>query len=200
MCNGILAGLVAITAPCDTVEPWAAIVIGLIGGVLYSFWSRLIVALNIDDPLEASGVHYINGVWGVLAPIIFDSQRGFVSGSPDMGKYLGVQVYGIICVTLWSIVFALLFFLPCQYFDVLKYHPVMELFGAHRFKSGEITDAFLNEARHFNTKKFDSENAVGPIIEGKDGDIRPASSNESDGKSPISLSGEVRKTAKVSHE
>jgi Amt family ammonium transporter len=90
MCNGILAGLVAITAACDTVEPWAAICIGVIGGILYSFWSRLMIELNIDDPLEASAVHYVNGVWGLLSLIIFDSNRGFVSGSPDMGKYLGI--------------------------------------------------------------------------------------------------------------
>ena len=50
----------------------------------------MLLELLIDDPIEASGVHYVNGVWGILACIIFDSQRGFVSGNPDMGKYLGI--------------------------------------------------------------------------------------------------------------
>lgn len=81
MCNGILAGLVAITAACDQVEPWAAICIGVIGGLIYSFFSKMILALNIDDPLEAASVHYANGVWGILSCFVFDSSKGFVSGN-----------------------------------------------------------------------------------------------------------------------
>ena len=161
--NGILAGLVAVTAACDTVEPWAAVVIGLIGGILYSLWIRLITELYIDDPIEASGVHYVNGVWGVLACIIFDSQKGFVSGNPDMGKYLGVQVYGIICITLWSMFWALAFFLPCRWLGVLKYHPVIEMLGVHRFKMGDLPDAFLKEIRQFAKKNDDFEN--GPYLQ-----------------------------------
>lgn len=81
MGNGILAGLVAITAPCDAVEPWAAVCIGTIGGFIYCFFSKFILAMNIDDPLEAASVHYANGVWGILSCVIFDSSKGFVSGN-----------------------------------------------------------------------------------------------------------------------
>lgn len=84
-CNGLLAGLVAVTAPCDAIEPWAAVCIGIIAGLLYSCFSKLLLTLNIDDPLEAASVHYINGIWGYLSCFIFDSTRGFVSGSPLMG-------------------------------------------------------------------------------------------------------------------
>ena len=72
MSNGILAGLVAITAGCDVVEPWAAICIGVIAGFVYSFFSKFIMAMNVDDPLEAASVHFANGVWGILSLIIFD--------------------------------------------------------------------------------------------------------------------------------
>jgi len=65
--------LVAVTASCDVIEPWAAICIGIIAGIVYSLFSRLLLALNIDDPLEAASVHYANGVWGTLACFIFDS-------------------------------------------------------------------------------------------------------------------------------
>ncbi len=82
--------MVAITAGCDVVEPWAAICIGTIAGIVYSFFSKFVLAMNIDDPLEAASVHYANGVWGVLSCIIFDSSKGFVSGNPAMGQYLGV--------------------------------------------------------------------------------------------------------------
>jgi Amt family ammonium transporter len=72
MINGMLAGLVAITAPCAFVEPWAAMVIGSIAAVLVVesvfFFER---KLKIDDPVGAISVHGVNGVWGVLSVGIF---------------------------------------------------------------------------------------------------------------------------------
>jgi Amt family ammonium transporter len=71
MCNGMLAGLVAITAPCAFVDPWAAALIGAIAGVLVVlsvfFWE----ARGIDDPVGAISVHGVNGLWGVLSVGIF---------------------------------------------------------------------------------------------------------------------------------
>ena len=72
------------------IEPWAAIIIGFIAAFLYSCFSRLLIELNIDDPLEAASVHYINGTWGLISCAIFDMNKGFCSGSPQMGEYLGV--------------------------------------------------------------------------------------------------------------
>ena len=57
MSNGILAGLVSITAPCPATEPWAAIVIGMIGGVVYFFGVKLLEKLRIDDVVLAIPVH-----------------------------------------------------------------------------------------------------------------------------------------------
>ena len=72
MANGMLAGLVAITAPCAFVAPWAAAVIGIIAGVLVIeavfFVER---KLKVDDPVGAIGVHGVNGIFGVLAVGIF---------------------------------------------------------------------------------------------------------------------------------
>jgi Amt family ammonium transporter len=71
LCNGMLAGLVAITAPCAFVDPWAGALIGAIAGVLvvYSvfFWE----ARGVDDPVGAVSVHGVNGLWGVLSVGIF---------------------------------------------------------------------------------------------------------------------------------
>jgi len=130
------------------VEPWAAVCIGIIAGFLYSFFSKLIVALNIDDPLDATSVHYANGVWGLLSCFVFDSSKGFVSGNTSaIGPYVGVQIYGSICVTLWGIVMAFLYFGICGYFGWLRYHPLYEYVGAHRLKMGDITQKFLTEIR-----------------------------------------------------
>jgi ammonium transporter, Amt family len=70
-CNGMLAGLVAITAPCAFVDPWAAAVIGLVAGwlvvVSVFFWERV----GVDDPVGAISVHGVNGLWGVISVGIF---------------------------------------------------------------------------------------------------------------------------------
>ena len=68
MVNGMLAGLVAITAPCAFVDPWAAAVIGSIAGVLVVLACGFIDSkLHIDDPVGAIAVHGVNGIWGVLS-------------------------------------------------------------------------------------------------------------------------------------
>ena len=61
--NGALSGLVAITAGCAVVEPWAAVVIGIIAGWLYIYASGLLIRLRIDDAVDAIPVHMVNGAW-----------------------------------------------------------------------------------------------------------------------------------------
>jgi len=70
--NGMLAGLVAITAPCAFVQPWAAAVIGIVAGLLV-VWAVLFVEnrLKIDDPVGAVAVHGVNGLWGVISLGLF---------------------------------------------------------------------------------------------------------------------------------
>jgi len=72
MCNGMLAGLVAITAPCAFVAPWAAVLIGACAGVLV-IWSCLFFerVVKVDDPVGAISVHGVNGMWGVLSLGLF---------------------------------------------------------------------------------------------------------------------------------
>lgn len=72
MCNGMLAGLVAITAPCAFVDTWAAVLIGAVAGVLVVF-SAVIVEekLKVDDPVGAISVHGVNGMWGIIALGLF---------------------------------------------------------------------------------------------------------------------------------
>jgi Amt family ammonium transporter len=91
-CNGMLAGLVAITASCAFVAPWAAIIIGAVAGVLvvYSveFWDRR----HIDDPCGAISVHGVNGAWGVLAVGLFaDGTYGQGWNGAKLNNLHGVQ-------------------------------------------------------------------------------------------------------------
>ncbi len=87
MCNGMLAGLVAITAPCAFVDTWAAAVIGAIAGTLlvYSvfFWERV----GVDDVVGAVSVHGMNGLWGVISLGLFaNGKYGAGPALPD-GKF-----------------------------------------------------------------------------------------------------------------
>lgn len=82
--NGLLAGLVAITAPCAFVDTWAALVIGLIAGVLVCFATFGLEKMKIDDPVGAVPVHLVNGAFGVLAVGIF------ANGNPDTAAWNGV--------------------------------------------------------------------------------------------------------------
>lgn len=83
--NGILAGLVAITAPCAFVDSWAAVVIGLVAGVWVCIATGLLDKLKVDDPVGAVPVHLFNGMWGVLAVGIF------ANGNPDTALWNGVD-------------------------------------------------------------------------------------------------------------
>ncbi len=106
--NGALAGLVAITAPCAYVEPWAALVIGAFAGYFVVRGVELLDKLQIDDPVGAFPVHGICGIWGTLCVGIFGksalglANNGFIySGNP---MQLGVQIVGSVSTVAFVIV------------------------------------------------------------------------------------------------
>lgn len=78
--NGLLAGLVAITAPCAFVDPWAAVVIGIIAGVWVCIAAVLLDKVHIDDPVGAVPVHFGNGIWGVLSVGLFANGAAATAG------------------------------------------------------------------------------------------------------------------------
>jgi len=103
--NGILGGLVAITAGADQMSPTDAILIGGIAGALIVFAVSLIDKLKLDDPVGAIAVHLICGVWGTLAVGIFGN---LASGSQFLSQLFGVAVYAIFCiVTSFIIIYTL---------------------------------------------------------------------------------------------
>ncbi len=93
LCNGMLAGLVAITAPCAFVDPWAAAVIGAVAGYIVVisvfFWERM----GIDDPVGAISVHGVNGIWGVLSVGIFATGQ-YGAGWNGVVRDSMIQAYG----------------------------------------------------------------------------------------------------------
>jgi Amt family ammonium transporter len=103
--NGALAGLVGITAPCAFVEPWAAIIIGAVSGVIVVFGVLLLDKLRIDDLVGAIPVHGFNGIWGTVAVGLFGRQtlglahNGLFYGGGVL--QFGIQVLGVMTVVVF---------------------------------------------------------------------------------------------------
>ncbi len=104
--NGILAGLVAITAPCASVSPAWSLAIGFIAGVLVVLAVDVIeTRFKVDDPVGAISVHGICGAWGTVAVGLFAAEGGlFTSGSLSL---LGTQLTGVVAT--FAFVFPLMF-------------------------------------------------------------------------------------------
>jgi Amt family ammonium transporter len=94
--NGTLAGLVAITAPCNIVSTANSVVIGLIAGVLVVFAVLFFDKVKVDDPVGALSVHLVNGMWGTLAVGLFATEGGLFTGG-GVAQTL-TQVKGILAV------------------------------------------------------------------------------------------------------
>mmetsp|Transcript_18903 Transcript_18903/g.26319 ORF Transcript_18903/g.26319 Transcript_18903/m.26319 type:complete len:497 (-) Transcript_18903:344-1834(-) len=124
--NGVLAGLVSITAPCATVEPWAAMMIGIIGSGVYLGASAGIKACGIDDPLDAFPVHGACGVWGVLSVGIFSTRSnisrayGFDNDAVETGNQFRNQLIAVIVIAAWVVATSSLIFFPLKFAGLLR--------------------------------------------------------------------------------
>lgn len=84
--NGLLSGLVGITAGCAVLEPFAAVLVGFTSGVVYYICSHLLLHFKIDDPLEASCVHFSSGVVGTIAVGLFATETNIQRAYPKTFK------------------------------------------------------------------------------------------------------------------
>lgn len=98
--NGVLAGLVGITAGCNVVSPYSALLIGLVAGVLVDVAVVLIDRMGIDDPVGAIAVHGINGAWGTLAVGLFAMEGGLFTGG-GIDQFI-VQLTGLVAIIAMS--------------------------------------------------------------------------------------------------
>mmetsp|Transcript_108315 Transcript_108315/g.151236 ORF Transcript_108315/g.151236 Transcript_108315/m.151236 type:complete len:526 (+) Transcript_108315:65-1642(+) len=165
LCNGILAGLVSITAGCGNMECGSAFATGLIGGIVYQGSSMLLQKLKIDDPVDASPVHGFCGIWGVLACGFFDWGKGVDhyhgwSGFGCMantdkscktgigGTAIGAQFILVCMVIVWSGILSAIIF------------ALLKLTGTLRV-SEEVEDVGMDSHHHSPPKAYAME-AQGP--------------------------------------
>jgi Amt family ammonium transporter len=171
--NSVLAGLVAVTAGCSVVYPWAAIIIGAVAGIVYNLGSWVSLKLHLDDPLDAIAVHAWNGTWGVIAVGFFASQRLIQSAygartdnGEDRLKYgcfmtggdgnlLGAQLIEVIWIAGWTAVNMGLFFGLLRVAGLFRVDPKDEEEGLdHSYHGGSAYGDTAGES-HFEYSKGD---------------------------------------------
>ena len=151
MClNASLAGLVAITAPCDVTDAFGSIIIGIVAGLLVCFgvWF-LDYKLHVDDPVGAVAVHCLNGIWGTLAVGLFatNTAPGYSiadsAGNELVGlfygggfKLLGLQLIGLICTAAWTAVTITITFLAIKKVMGLRVTEEEEILGLDSTEHG----------------------------------------------------------------
>ncbi|XP_063706513.1 putative ammonium transporter 2 [Culicoides brevitarsis] len=148
--NGILGSLVGITAGCFLYSAWESILVGFIGGFLSLITPQLIDTMGVDDPVGATSVHGICGIWGVIAVGLFSGnpqpidttggRRGLFRGG---GWYmLGVQTLAALCLLTWGMLSTFVLLWGINKITPIRMDPYEELLGAdlceHNIKHGHI--------------------------------------------------------------
>ena len=151
MClNASLAGLVAITAPCDVADALGATIIGAVSGVLVVFgvWFCDHV-IRVDDPVGAVAVHMMNGIWGTIAVGLFATDTtptyslADANGVPMLGlfygggfKLLGIQLLGMLATATWTAITITITFLIIKAVFGLRVTPEEEIVGLDATEHG----------------------------------------------------------------
>lgn len=174
MClNASLAGLVAITAPCDVTDAAGAIVIGAVAGLLVVFGVWLLdYKLHVDDPVGAVAVHFMNGIWGTFAVGLFatNTAPGYAiadkNGNELVGlfygggvKLLGLQCLGIITVLAWAAVTITITFLVIRATIGLRVTEEEEIIGLDQTEHG-LASAYADFALTSSINNFSSATPV----------------------------------------
>ena len=184
--NGCLTGLVAVTAPCATIETWAGLVIGIVAGWVYLFWSWLLIKLKIDDAVDAIPVHMGGGIWGILSVGLFTSRVRLEVAFPDMSTdnigwfyewgrgsgnltLFGIQFIAVLFIFAW--VFAIMgpFIYVLKFFNMLRVDPLEEQVGldisrhkgpAYDMEGSAATQHIEALSRHRSSRKLDTSISV----------------------------------------
>ena len=134
--NGVLAGLVGITAGCDLVSPLGAVVIGLVCGIVLVYSIEFIDhKLHIDDPVGASSVHGVCGILGTLMTGLLSTSNGAFYGFG--WGFFGAQAFGILVIDLWAAVCGFILFYGIKKAHGLRVDARIEEEGLDIYEHGE---------------------------------------------------------------
>ncbi|KAK3915597.1 Putative ammonium transporter 3 [Frankliniella fusca] len=173
--NGVLGSLVSVTAGCFLYTSWEAIFIGFVGAGITCVTMPLLDWLHIDDPVGATSVHGMAGMWGVVAVGLFAScppdmsttqgRSGLLHGG---GLYLlGVQALSVVCLSSWSFCSTMLTLWLIDKVVPIRLEPHEELIGAdlveHRVKHDGVgvAEALAVLAEHFDSALLSQVRSIG---------------------------------------
>ena len=132
-CNGVIAGLVAITAGCAAVDAWAALLIGAVAGIVVVLSVSFFDKVKIDDPIAAISVHGVAGAWGTIAvglvgseALVGENYGLFLGGGADL---LVTQIIGVVSVFVFVVVTAGALFAALKYTIGLRVSEEEEIMG-----------------------------------------------------------------------
>lgn len=143
MClNASLAGLVAITAPCATVDALGAFIIGAVAGVLVVVVVEVLdFKFHIDDPVGAVGVHCANGIWGTISEGLFNTESGLFYGGGI--HHLAIQLLGIVSIVVYTTVVMIIVFKLIRAAVGLRVTAEEEIMGLDMTEHG-LTSAYAD--------------------------------------------------------
>jgi len=164
---GVVAGLVAITAGCYTVSPWAAVVIGAIGGLICIGAAKVLERMKVDDVIGVISAHACAGVWGTLAVAFFGDSTDW---APGVGRWdqLLIQLYGIVACFVWSFGVGFVSLWLLNRVMPLRVSQEDERLGLNIAEHGAVTESagLLREMEiHRKTKDFSHHVTVEPFTE-----------------------------------
>ncbi|MGC3967924.1 MAG: response regulator [Pirellulales bacterium] len=165
--NGVIGGLVAVTAGCNILAPWAAVVIGGVAGVLSVAGTYWLEHRRIDDVVGAIPVHGMCGIWGTLAVALFGDPMMFPHHATRMTQF-GVQFLGVSACGIWS--FGMAWFVLCPIlrrvgFRVSREAELHGLNVSEHGASTELHELLVNMDRHYRAGDFRTPVPVEPHTE-----------------------------------
>jgi Amt family ammonium transporter len=169
--NGAIAALVAITAPCAFVAPWASIVIGFVAGVVMYATLVFVDRIGVDDPLGAIAAHGMGGIWGTLSAGLFTAPELAAIGKPGLfygGGFhqLGVQALGIAAAGGFVFVSSLVVFAILKATIGIRVKPDQELDGLDIHEHGVYGYPDLVATDHQNGNGAGPPDSLERTIEG----------------------------------
>jgi ammonium transporter, Amt family len=165
--NGILAGLVSITASCNAVTPLQSIVIGIVGGLLCSAFTELLIKVKIDDVVAAVPTHAVSGVWGTLAVACFADPSTWPIPRDRLTQF-SIQSMGCLVAFVWAFGTSFVLLTLVSRVWKLRVTPKQERLGLNIVEHGagtEVTALLRQMQNHRRDGNFHRLVSVEPFTE-----------------------------------
>jgi len=173
VCNSILSGAVAITAGCASMQPSFAFLCGSINGILYYFSSNLLITRKIDDPLEASCVHGLSGLWGLVAAALFSDNallrqayKEFIPSDyeiPSFGMRIATQSFGILMIIVYVLTLSCVAYMVVHQIFGLRIRKTLEQRGLNQQFHDDGYIAFCKDKKGYKIDFHKPSSAHYPV-------------------------------------